>query len=88
MTNLLIGKLLIMYISFLWIKIMDTIACISCNQNKSPNILEDNAFIMSFVIISLERKNVPIDHDKFTHLEYNCVTLKDLFDDFSKNITE
>ena len=46
---------------------MDTLTYISCN-NKVLKLLEDETFILSFVVISLESKNALISDDKFTHL--------------------
>ena len=69
------------YLSCLFVlKIFDTLTYLTCHHNKSPNLLEDVTFIVSFDGKSLEAKTFPIDRDKFTHLGNNCVRLKNLFD--------
>ena len=66
-------------------KIGEKMACLSCHQNKSPEILKENYFILLFDIITLDHKQIPICHNKITHLFHNCAMMKELLDKFHEN---
>ena len=65
-------------------KIRETMTCISFHQNKTPKILQENYFILSLDVISLNNKQTHIFNDKNIHLTKNCVTLAALLDKFNE----
>ena len=61
----------------------ETMTRLSCHQNNCPKVLKHDSIIIALGGISL-KNCIPINHDKMTHLDKNCVTTNKLIDKFDE----